>query len=609
MNAISTKCMMHAALAVTAVLGSPVLAQQAGTDPVKVYLMAGQSNMEGWGRWYENDGVTQHSTLVDPTDNYPLTQAEVNAYTTPLDQVWVAHPGTSRKATGPLEPGFGAAPSNGVNIGIELSMGHELAALNTNQFFFYKSDQGGTSLAADWRPPTAVEQRGGAIGGNYTAMIRGFHTLIDDFDRTYTDYDGQGFEVAGFVWLQGWNDQNASFAPEYEQNLVNLVHDVRADLGIADLPVIISDNPRDVSVQLHNDVATAKSNAVNTLNSELPGSAVYVDSLGVDPDGGGGWFHWNFAASNYIEMGKRNAAGAQSVMRSVAVNHEGDANIAAAWAQFRDNYNQIVRYKLDEAGGTTVLNMSSSGTVADAVLSNATARGSGLGGSAGAFNANEGVVRATNDYGNINSAYTLGAWIKLDGLADGNGTFTIMSTEDLDGSGSDTGWNLNVQRSQVDGQWVNYLAFDLRHRNGLNSLNDSDGVTDLLLEEGKEYFVAFARDVGLGSGNPDNSVFYLYDPLTDTLIASDGGGGDSQKATTFKNIRLGIGIDNYNVEQANTQFQGMIDDAQVWNLTLNEADILALARQGSLAAPIPEPTSLTLLVLGAHLMWHRRRTR
>ncbi|MFN3166679.1 MAG: sialate O-acetylesterase [Phycisphaeraceae bacterium] len=567
-------------LPVSCCVAAVCCAAPATAQPVKVYLMAGQSNMEGWGRWYENDGVTQHATLVDPTDNYPLTQAEADAYTVPLNRVWVAHPGTNRKATGPLEPGFGAAPSNGVNIGIELSMGHELAANNANDFFFYKSDRGGTSLASNWRPPSAAAQRGGSVGAEYRAMIRGFHDLLEGFDSNPLN-NGEGFEVAGFVWLQGWNDYNTTSAGEYEQNVLDLARDVRRDLGIADLPIILSDAPRDVSVPLHNAVATAKANAVNTLNSALPGSAVYVDSLGVDPDGGGGWFHWNFTASNYIEMGKRNAAAAQSVMRSTPINHEGDAGVAAAWDRFRDENARIVRYAMEEGPGTTIFNTGMN-AVADALLTDAAARTGGLGGSAGAIDADVGVIRATNDFGNINQTYTLGAWVNLDQLADAQGRFAILSTEDNDGSGSDTGWNFGIERKQVGGEWLNYLYFDLRNRNDMDSLNDSNDGTDLVLESDREYFVAFVRDVTIGSSNKDNTLFYLYDALTGELVVSNGGSSETQKATTFKNIRVGIGVDGYNAEQPGTRFQGLIDDAQIWDLALGEADIFTLAQNGSL---------------------------
>lgn len=167
-----------------------------------------------------------------------------------------------------------------------------------------------------------------------------------------------------------------------------------------------------------------------------------------------------------------------------------------------------------------------------------------------------------------------------------------MSTEDTDAAGSDTGWNFGVQRDQVGGEWVNYIFFDLRHRNSENSLNDSTGLDDLVLEEGKPYFIAYVRNHDLTpAGEPEvaeNTMFYLYDPQTGELLSNNGGRGERQKATTFKNTRVGIGMARGAwVEDSTTLFEGLIDDAQIWDLSLTADDILALALQGTLYVEAP----------------------
>src|SRR5262249_17940077 len=56
-------------------------------------------------------------------------------------------------------------------------------------------------------------------------------------------YRDRGCELAGFVWYQGWNDgcDPKTAVPEYETNLVNLIHDVRHDLDAPKLPVVVGE--------------------------------------------------------------------------------------------------------------------------------------------------------------------------------------------------------------------------------------------------------------------------------------------------------------------------------------------------------------------------------
>ncbi len=122
---------------------SPTQADQAGTNPVKIYLMCGQSNMVGHGNWYDTDGITLMPNLTDPDNPYALTQAQVDLYTMPRGDVWVNHPAGKNSPVGPLAPGFG---NNDRQIGVELSMGHMLGDTYENQFYFFKSDKGGTTL-------------------------------------------------------------------------------------------------------------------------------------------------------------------------------------------------------------------------------------------------------------------------------------------------------------------------------------------------------------------------------------------------------------------------------------------------------------------------------
>src|SRR5262249_36965764 len=56
----------------------------------------------------------------------------------------------------------------------------------------------------------------------------------------FPDYAGQGHELAGFVWFQGWNDMiDAKATAEYTANLTHFIKDVRKDLKAPQLPFVV----------------------------------------------------------------------------------------------------------------------------------------------------------------------------------------------------------------------------------------------------------------------------------------------------------------------------------------------------------------------------------
>jgi len=69
---------------------------------------------------------------------------------------------------------------------------------------------------------------------------------LADPKRVCPDYDpSQGYEIAGFVWLQGWNDlvdhhvyPNHNYAL-YSELLAHFIRDVRKDLNAPKMPFII----------------------------------------------------------------------------------------------------------------------------------------------------------------------------------------------------------------------------------------------------------------------------------------------------------------------------------------------------------------------------------
>ncbi len=214
--------------------------------PVKVFVLAGQSNMEGHavvdleGKDY-NDGKGTLKALF----NDPARAKLVKHLKTPKgdwavrDDVWVRYQREKGPLlAGPLALGF-SVYGDKHHFGPELQFGHVLGDHFTEQVLLIKTAWGGKSLYKDFRPPSS----GGAVGPYYTKMLEDVRKSLANLKTEFPADADQGYELAGFVWYQGWNDgvdpKNA--VPEYEQNLVNLIKDVRKDLKAPGLPVVIGE--------------------------------------------------------------------------------------------------------------------------------------------------------------------------------------------------------------------------------------------------------------------------------------------------------------------------------------------------------------------------------
>jgi len=349
-----------------AILGVLPIPQLAAQDTLKVFLLAGQSNMEGQAYTYDSDQVLNVWNIPSMEFLLSGTAAAVNyranmpfdfedsldaSWMLPRAGVWCVHyfsgdgstknvqPTASSSSIfngiGPLSPGFGVGTSNGSMFGAELGMGIRLGDATADPVFVFKSDRGGTTLGNDWRPPTAVAARGGAIGPEYANTMTSFLAFLDDLDADLDD-DGMlnaynnatGYAVSGVFWLQGWNEQYddgsytaAQLQAEYKDNLKDLIYSIRAaDTEVpsripGSLGLIIGES----SAQ-HAGLNASRIAAVAELNAEIPNSAAFfyaTDMKGTDwgNNEGGISFsqdfgsHFHARAENYLEIGWK-AAGA-----------------------------------------------------------------------------------------------------------------------------------------------------------------------------------------------------------------------------------------------------------------------------------------------------------
>ncbi|MCH7229054.1 sialate O-acetylesterase [Haloferula sp. A504] len=297
---------------------------------VKVFILAGQSNMVGYGETEIGNGgingavgslrylavndasypeYTYSGLLVDPGN--PAT----SAWATRSDvKVWWdrAEPGYGPNVIkGDLTVGFGA---QGNKIGPEYAFGQVLGDYYgdpDDKVLLIKTAWGGKSLREQFRPPSAVAARGGTVGPFYTGMLNQVRDVLEDLDTEFPAWAGLGYQVVGFGWHQGYNDRiDQAAQEEYEANLVDLINDLRVEFGNPSLPISIATTGMEPDNFPGYSLVELAQLAVGDPDDhpEFDGTVFSVDARpfwrlsSVSPNDQG--FHWNFNAESYFLIGK-----------------------------------------------------------------------------------------------------------------------------------------------------------------------------------------------------------------------------------------------------------------------------------------------------------------
>ncbi|MFT5527722.1 MAG: hypothetical protein ACI9HK_005706 [Pirellulaceae bacterium] len=240
-------------------------------EPLKVYILVGQSNMQGHA-----DVSTFDHVGMDPR-TAPILKEMRNADGTPrvCDNVWISsigNGGTEEEYLGKLTTGYGAV-GRGTKIGPEFTFGIYMQKHVDEPILIIKTAWGGKSLHTDFRPPSAgayefsesqleslkkqgkdIDQakadRAKATGHYYRLMLEHVNKVLKDVKRVYPAYDNAGgYKIAGFAWFQGWNDMVAGDVyPNrskpggydlYSKLMADFIHDVRKDLSAPQMPFVI----------------------------------------------------------------------------------------------------------------------------------------------------------------------------------------------------------------------------------------------------------------------------------------------------------------------------------------------------------------------------------
>ena len=130
-----------------------------------------------------------------------------------------------------------------------------------------------------------------------------------------------GYEIAGFFWNQGENDCTTGFSAEYEQNLTNLIRDLRKEFNAPGMKAVIATTgfggraPKDAkpgaSPKGYEDqLKVIAAQLTASARPEFKGAVATVETRDFwrAPEqfgaGGGGGIHWNGNGESYRLMGE-----------------------------------------------------------------------------------------------------------------------------------------------------------------------------------------------------------------------------------------------------------------------------------------------------------------
>ena len=215
-----------------------VLSPSSFAQPIKVFILAGQSNMEGQGV-VSMDGEQGYNggkgNLVWSVQNSKSAEKlkklknEKGEWVV-RDDVQISFKAGAKVRKGGLTVGY-TGYGGSSHIGPELGFGFVMGDFFKEPVLLIKTAWGGKSLFVDFRPPSS----GGQVGPYYTKMVEEVRTALAELGE-------QKYEIEGFVWQQGWNDMVTKPAiPEYAQNLVNLVKDLRKEFKVPNMPVVVGE--------------------------------------------------------------------------------------------------------------------------------------------------------------------------------------------------------------------------------------------------------------------------------------------------------------------------------------------------------------------------------
>lgn len=301
---------------------SPTPAPAAEPRPVRVFVLAGQSNMEGQGIIAANPQRNGGRGTLEYLVQDPSTAPRFRHLRTAAGD-WARRDDVSivyLDRRGPLTVGYGAKPDR---IGPELGFGWIVGEALEDPVLLVKCAWGGKSLAIDFRPPSAgrpaysLGEKGDAdlaakpemLGKSYRETLALVRQALGQLTELVPG-GGPKFELAGFGWHQGWNDRiNDKFNAEYEENMSAFIRDMRRDLAVPQLPFVIAETGMNGPEEQHpRALSLMQAQAAVARREEFRGNVAFVGTKtfwrDADQSPSGQGYHWNTNAETYYLIGE-----------------------------------------------------------------------------------------------------------------------------------------------------------------------------------------------------------------------------------------------------------------------------------------------------------------
>ena len=299
--------------------------------PVQVYILLGQSNMLGFGKVKGKEGSLEYA--VREKKLYPYLIDDAGSWTVRKDVRNVRVMGSGTAAAKVFANEW--MTISGGNIGPEIGIGHQLGHATDAPVLILKSCIGNRSLGWDLLPPGSkpydFEEQGKTwhyagykesphrwekgtepkpinwyAGMQYDGDIARAKEVLKDLERYYPG--AKKYEIAGFFFWQGDKDRyDAGHAAHYEENLVNLIRQLRKDFDAPNARFVCATLGQTARGTAGNDGKIFECQLAVDGNSgkykEFKGNVATVYSHPLS-QGGASNNHYNGNAETYMNIGE-----------------------------------------------------------------------------------------------------------------------------------------------------------------------------------------------------------------------------------------------------------------------------------------------------------------